>query len=72
MTFCVTFASSVFSTATMGVAELYGVSEEAAALRMSSFVLGFGVSPLIFSLISLAFIVPIWLLLVLSDETNPA
>ncbi|ESZ93783.1 hypothetical protein SBOR_5839 [Sclerotinia borealis F-4128] len=47
MTFVVTFASSVFSTATMDVAELYGVSEEVAVLGTSLFVLGFGVGPLV-------------------------
>ncbi|TGO30795.1 hypothetical protein BPAE_0003g00800 [Botrytis paeoniae] len=47
MTFVVTFASSVFSTATIVVAELYGVSEEVAVLGTSLFVLGFGVGPLI-------------------------
>ncbi|KAM0135024.1 hypothetical protein ACHAQE_006646 [Botrytis cinerea] len=47
MTFVVTFASSVFSTATIVVAELYDVSEEVAVLGTSLFVLGFGVGPLI-------------------------
>jgi DHA1 family multidrug resistance protein-like MFS transporter len=47
MTFCVTFASSVFSTATVVVAEVYGVSEEVAVLGTSLFVLGFGVGPLV-------------------------
>ncbi|KAM3082580.1 Citrinin biosynthesis cluster MFS transporter mrr1 [Clarireedia jacksonii] len=47
MTFCVTFASSVFSTATIEVAEIYGVSEEVGVLGTSLFVLGFGVGPLV-------------------------
>jgi DHA1 family multidrug resistance protein-like MFS transporter len=47
MTFCVTFASSVFSNATVPVAELYHVSTEVATLGTSLFVLGFGVGPLI-------------------------
>ncbi|PQE24511.1 mfs multidrug transporter protein [Rutstroemia sp. NJR-2017a WRK4] len=47
MTFCVTFASSVFSTATVVVAEVYGVSEEVGVLGTSLFVLGFGVGPLV-------------------------
>lgn len=55
MTFVVTFASSVFSTATIVVAELYGVSEEVAVLGTSLFVLGFGVGPLVCSLLSLDF-----------------
>lgn len=47
MTFVVTFASSVFSTATVEVAELYGVSEEVGVLGTSLFVLGFAVGPLV-------------------------
>jgi DHA1 family multidrug resistance protein-like MFS transporter len=47
MTFCVTFASSVFSTATKPVAKLYGVSTEVATLGTSLFVLGFSVGPLV-------------------------
>ncbi|KAF7874098.1 hypothetical protein EAF04_002770 [Stromatinia cepivora] len=47
MTFVVTFASSVFSTATIKVAELYDVSEEVAVLGTSLFVMGFAVGPLI-------------------------
>lgn len=46
MTFCVTFASSVFSNATMDVAKLYNVSTEVATLGTSLFVLGFAVGPL--------------------------
>ncbi|CAD6442598.1 f42aebb5-e7a6-4ad3-be1c-b77f14329f51 [Sclerotinia trifoliorum] len=47
MTFVVTFSSSVFSTATANVAELYHVSEEVAVLGTSLFVVGFAVGPLI-------------------------
>jgi DHA1 family multidrug resistance protein-like MFS transporter len=47
MTFCVTFASSVFSNATVPVAELYGVSTEVTTLGTSLFVLGFGAGPLV-------------------------
>ncbi|CAL3973527.1 unnamed protein product [Diplocarpon coronariae] len=47
MTFCVTFASSVFSNATTSVAELYHISTETATLGTSLFVLGFGCGPLI-------------------------
>src|SRR6266536_2797784 len=47
MTFCVTFASSVFSNATVPVAELYHVSTEVTTLGTSLFVLGFGIGPLV-------------------------
>ncbi|KUJ13317.1 MFS general substrate transporter [Mollisia scopiformis] len=47
MTFCVTFASSVFSNATVDVAELYHVSTEVSTLGTSLFVFGFAVGPLI-------------------------
>jgi DHA1 family multidrug resistance protein-like MFS transporter len=47
MTFCVTFASSVFSNATVPVAERYGVSTEVTTLGTSLFVLGFGFGPLV-------------------------
>jgi DHA1 family multidrug resistance protein-like MFS transporter len=47
MTFCVTFASSVFSNATVPVAELFGVSIEVTTLGTSLFVLGFGAGPLV-------------------------
>lgn len=39
LTFCLTFASSVFSTATMVTAKLYGVSNEVMILGTSLFVL---------------------------------
>ena len=44
---CVTFSSSVFSTATVPVAEEFGVSTEVTTLGTSLFVLGFAVGPLI-------------------------
>ncbi len=47
MTFCVTFASSVFSNATVAVAELYGVSTEVSTLGTSLFVLGYAFGPLV-------------------------
>ncbi len=47
MTFCVTFASSVFSNATVPVAELYHVSTEVTTLGTSLFVLGFAFGPLV-------------------------
>jgi hypothetical protein len=47
MTFCVTFASSVFSNATVPTAELFGVSTEVTTLGTSLFVLGFGAGPLV-------------------------
>ena len=47
MTFCVTFASSVFSNATVPVAELFGVSTEVTTLGTSLFVAGFGAGPLV-------------------------
>ena len=39
MTFCLTFASSIFSTATHVTAKLYGVSDEVMVLGTSLFVL---------------------------------
>lgn len=50
MTFCVTFASSVFSNATVPVAELYNVSTEVTTLGTSLFVLGFAFGPLVSSI----------------------
>jgi hypothetical protein len=47
MTFCVTFASSVFSTATIATSIEFGVSTEVMTLGTSLFVLGFAVGPLI-------------------------
>lgn len=46
-TFCITFASSVFSTATQSTAEEFGVSEEVMVLGTSLFVLGFAVGPIV-------------------------
>jgi hypothetical protein len=50
MTFCVTFASSVFSNATEPTAIEYGVSTEVTTLGTSLFVLGFAVGPLVSAL----------------------
>ena len=47
VTFCLTFASSVFSTATMVTAQKFGVSNEVMTLGTSLFVLGFAVGPII-------------------------
>jgi hypothetical protein len=47
MTFCITFASSVFSTATEATAEVFGVSSEVMTLGTSLFVLGFAVGPIV-------------------------
>ena len=47
-TFSVTFASSVFSTATTETAEQFGVSPEAMILGTSLFVLGFAFGPIVF------------------------
>lgn len=52
MTFCITFASSVFSTATMVTAEKFGVSTEVMTLGTSLFVLGFAAGPIIFGPLS--------------------
>ncbi|KAI9761602.1 MAG: Citrinin biosynthesis cluster MFS transporter mrr1 [Candelina submexicana] len=46
LTFCITFASSVFSTATVATAKKFGVSNEVMILGTSIFVLGFAVGPL--------------------------
>ncbi|KAJ5698846.1 MFS multidrug transporter [Penicillium macrosclerotiorum] len=48
MTICVTFASSVFSTATKVTAEKFKVSQEVMVLATSLFVLGFAFGPIIF------------------------
>lgn len=47
MTFCVTFASSVFSNATFITAEEYRVSTEVTTLGTSLFVLGFAIGPMV-------------------------
>ena len=47
MTFCVTFASSAFSNATVPVAREFGVSTEVTTLGTSLFVLGFAFGPLL-------------------------
>jgi hypothetical protein len=47
MTFCVSFASSVFSTTTFVTAELFGVSSEVMILGLSLYVLGFAFGKLL-------------------------
>ena len=46
-TFCVTFASSIFSSATRAVAKEFSVSTEVVTLGTSLFVAGFAVGPLV-------------------------
>ncbi|KAF4772220.1 hypothetical protein N7455_009060 [Penicillium solitum] len=52
MTICVTFGSSVFSTATKTTAKKFGVSSELMVLGVSLFVLGFAFGPIIFGPLS--------------------
>ncbi|KAJ5394878.1 Bicyclomycin resistance protein [Penicillium crustosum] len=52
MTICVTFGSSVFSTATKQTAKKFGVSSEVMVLGVSLFVLGFAFGPIIFGPLS--------------------
>ncbi|GAB7337237.1 hypothetical protein MBLNU457_g2610t2 [Dothideomycetes sp. NU457] len=52
VTFSVTFASSVFSTATSATAQEFGLSQEVMILGTSLFVLGFAFGPLVWSPIS--------------------
>lgn len=52
MTVCVTFASSVFSSATQATARVFNVSPEVMVLGTSLFVLGFAFGPLIFGPLS--------------------
>ncbi|KAL1635103.1 hypothetical protein SLS56_001855 [Neofusicoccum ribis] len=52
MTFCITFASSVFSTATVVTAEKFGVSTEVMTLGTSLFVLGFAFGPIVWGPLS--------------------
>ncbi|KAF2086547.1 MFS general substrate transporter [Saccharata proteae CBS 121410] len=47
MTFCITFASSVFSTATEATSREFGVSTEVMTLGTSLFVLGFAFGPIV-------------------------
>lgn len=47
MTFVVTFASSVFSSATMVTAMQFGVSSEVMILSVALFVLGFAFGPIV-------------------------
>ena len=51
VTFCVTFASSVFSNATFITAKEYHVSTEVTTLGTSLFVLGFAIGPMVSILI---------------------
>lgn len=52
MTFAVTFASSVFSTATEPTSRLFGVSTEVMTLGTSLFVLGFAFGPIVWGPLS--------------------
>lgn len=54
MTFCVTFASSVFSNATIDTSREFHVSTEVTTLGTSLFVLGFAVGPLVSCHLTLA------------------
>ncbi|KAH0352987.1 MFS general substrate transporter, partial [Aureobasidium melanogenum] len=55
MTFCVSFASSVFSTTTFVTAKLFGVSSEVMILGLSLYVLGFAFGPLVWGPLSEAY-----------------
>lgn len=52
VTFCVTFASSVFSAGTLPAAEYYGTSEEVMILGTALFVLGFSFGPIVWGPLS--------------------
>jgi len=52
MTFVVSFASSVWSTATVVTAEQFGVSQEVMILGVTLYVVGFAVGPLVFGPLS--------------------
>lgn len=52
LTFTLTFSSSVFSTATMVTAKLFGVSNEVMTLGTSLFVVGFAVGPILWGPLS--------------------
>lgn len=52
LTFCITFSSSIFSTATMVTAKLYGVSNEVMTLGTSVFVFGFALGPIVWGPLS--------------------
>lgn len=54
MTFVVTFASSVFSSATMVTAMQFGVSSEVMILGVALFVLGFAFGPIVWVSLSMA------------------
>lgn len=51
-TFCITFASSIFSTATQVTAMEFGVSDEVMILGTSLFVLGFALGPMVWGPLS--------------------
>ncbi|KAF2761152.1 MFS general substrate transporter [Pseudovirgaria hyperparasitica] len=51
-TFCVSFASSIFSTCTKVTAEEFGVSEEVMILGVSLYVLGFAFGPMLWGPLS--------------------
>ncbi|GAA5988009.1 hypothetical protein JCM10908_002028 [Rhodotorula pacifica] len=51
-TMCSTFASSIFSSATPAVAQIYGISTEVATLGTSLFLCGFILGPVIFGPLS--------------------
>ncbi|KAJ5570009.1 MFS multidrug transporter [Penicillium hispanicum] len=55
MTFCVTFASSVFSAADASTAKEFGVSDEVMILGTSLFVLGYALGPIVFGPLSEVF-----------------
>jgi DHA1 family multidrug resistance protein-like MFS transporter len=52
MTFCITFASTVFSTATVATAKEFDVSVEVMTLGTSLFVAGFAIGPIIWGPLS--------------------
>ncbi|KAM0719288.1 hypothetical protein Q7P37_005193 [Cladosporium fusiforme] len=52
MTFVVSFASSIFSTATVVTAEEFGVSQEVMILGVTFYVVGFALGPLVFGPLS--------------------
>jgi DHA1 family multidrug resistance protein-like MFS transporter len=63
MTFCITFASSVFSTATEATAQHFGVSTEVMTLGTSLFVLGFAFGPIVWGPFSVSRIYSLYLIM---------
>ena len=63
MTFCVSFASSVFSTTVFVTAEEFAADAEIMLLGVSSYVLGFAFGPLIFGPVSEVYgrTIPLWI-----------